>query len=240
MAPDDETQHKAALRDLLEVARRSGESASAQKRHHLVPAFYLKHWADDGKLRVNHADEKKSWITTPRRAATETDYYRIESPDLDPKEIPPLLFEVTLSRVEKWGSDFIDAAIADPIEVLRDDEQRVFFSLYMAFQYVRGRNFRAFSHASMNDYFKLTYGEMTDAGIRHSLQERGQEPTPKAIAEMREFLDGLNSGDITVGPQKASVIGMSGKMVETIGLHLFARQWHIYTVHRSSSPPTNP
>jgi Protein of unknown function (DUF4238) len=230
MAPDDETQHKAALRDLLEEARRSGESASAQKRHHLVPAFYLKHWADDGKLRVNHADEKKSWITTPRRAATETDYYRIESPDLDPKEIPPLLFEVTLSRVEKWGSDFIDAAIADPIEVLRDDEQRVFFSLYMAFQYVRGRNFRAFSHASMNDYFKLTYGEMTDAGIRHSLQERGQEPTPKAIAEMREFLDGLNSGDITVGPQKASVIGMSGKMVETIGLHLFARQWHIYTV----------
>jgi hypothetical protein len=45
-------------------------------------------------------------VTTPRKAATETDYYRIESPDLDPEEIPPLLFEVTFSRVEKWGFGF--------------------------------------------------------------------------------------------------------------------------------------
>jgi hypothetical protein len=169
-------------------------------------------------------------VTTPRKAATETDYYRIESPDLDPEEIPPLLFEVTFSRVEKWGSDFIDAAIADPMDLLRDDEQRVLCAIYMAFQYVRGRNFRAFSRASMNDYFKLTCGEMTDAGITHFLQERGQKPTRKANAEMRHFLDGLNSGDITVGPHKASVIGMSGEMVETIGLHLFARHWRIYTV----------
>jgi hypothetical protein len=100
----------------------------------------------------------------------------------------------------------------------------------MAFQYVRGRNFRAFSHASMNDYFKLTYGEMTHAGIRHFLQEEGQEATPERIAEMRQFLERLNSGDITVGPQKASVIGMSGKLVEEIGLHLFARGWRIYQV----------
>ncbi|MEE3751886.1 DUF4238 domain-containing protein [Mycobacterium intracellulare] len=230
MGPADETEHEAALRELLEEARRSGESASAQKRHHLVPAFYLKQWADDGKLRVTHVDGKRSWVTTPRKAATETDYYRLESPELDPEEVPPLLFEVTLSRVERWGADFIDAAIVDPIQVLSNDEQRVLFSIFMAFQYVRGRNFRAFSHASMNDYFKLTYGEMTDAGITHFLQERGQEPTPKAIAEMRRFLDGLNSGDITVGPQKASVIGMSGQMVETIGLHLFARHWRIYRV----------
>src|ERR1700682_1488163 len=171
MAAGDGTPRKAALRALLEEARRSGESTSAPKRHHLVPAFYLRHWADDGQLRVTHVDEKRSWFTTPRKAATETDYYRIKSPELDPEESPPLLFEVTLSKVERWGADFINAAIADPVAVLRDDEQRVLFSSYMAFQYVRGRNLRAFSHASMNDYFKLTYGEMTHAGIRHFLQE---------------------------------------------------------------------
>lgn len=230
MVADDATLHEEALRALLEEARQSGESASAPRKHHLVPASYLKYWADGEKLRVTNVDEKKSWPATPRKAATETDYYRIESPDLDPEGIPPLLFEVTLSKVERWGADFIDAAIVDQNAVLRDDQQRVLFSIYMAFQYLRGRNFRAFSRAAMNDYFKLTYGEMTDAGVRHFLQKRGRDPTAEAIAEVRRFLDQLNSGDIMVGPQKASVIGMSGKLVETIGLLLFARQWRIYSV----------
>ena len=135
MVADDVSLHQKALRDLLEEARQSGDSLSAQRRHHIVPAFYLKHWADNGKLLVTNVDEGRSWPATPRRAATESDYYRIESPDLDPDEIPPLLFEVTLSRVERWGADFIDAAIADHDTLLRCEEQRVLFSVYMAFQY---------------------------------------------------------------------------------------------------------
>ena len=82
----------------------------------------------------------------------------------------------------------------------------------------------------MNDYFKLTYGEMTDAGIRRYIEDRGREPTDEAIAEVRRFLVQLNSGDVAIGPQKAAVIGMSGQMVETIGLLLFARRWRIYSV----------
>jgi hypothetical protein len=227
---DAASQHEHALRELLDEARQSGQSTSAQRRHHIVPSFYLKRWADDGKLRVTEIDERRSWVTTPRRAAAETDYYRLDSPDLESQEIPPLLFEVTLGRVEQWGADFIEAAGSDPAALLRDDEQRVFFSIYLAFQYVRGRNFRSFSHASMNDYFKLTYGGMTDAGIRRFLKDRGRAPTAEAVAEMRDFLRQLNSGDITVGPQKAAVIGMSGQFVEELGLRLFARHWRIYSV----------
>jgi hypothetical protein len=216
------------MRALLEEARRSGESTSAPRRHHLVPSFYLKHWADDGKVRVINIDERKSFIMTPRKAATETDYYRIESPDLDPEEIPPLLFEVVLSKVERWGADFINAAIGDPVAVLRDDEQRVFFSVYMAFQYVRGRSYRAVARASATDAFKLTYGEITDDGIRHMLQEKGLEHNAENMALFRSFVDQLNSGEIEIGPQQAAVIGMSGKDVEEIGLRLFARGWRIY------------
>ena len=58
-----ETSHEAALRELIEEAPRSGESRSAPRRHHLVPVFYLKQWADDGKIRMTDIDEGKSWVS---------------------------------------------------------------------------------------------------------------------------------------------------------------------------------
>lgn len=230
MSNAGETSHKTALRELLEEARRSGESGSAPRRHHLVPVFYLKRWADEGKIRVNDIDKGKSWVTTPKKAASETDYYRIESPDLDPVEIPPLLFEVSLSKVERWGADFINAAIGDPANAARDDEMRVLFSLYMAFQYVRGRSYRTFIRAAMTDSFKLTYGEITDEGIRHVLREKGLDHNAENMALFRSFVEELNRGDVTVGPQQASVIGMSGKLAEEVGRHLCNRGWYIYQV----------
>lgn len=68
-----------------------------------MPEFYLKHWADGGKLRVTNVDESRSWVTTPNKAAFETDYYRVDSADIDPQEVPPLLFETALSKIERWG-----------------------------------------------------------------------------------------------------------------------------------------
>lgn len=192
MSHRGETPHEKALRELLEEARRSGETRSAARRHHLVPVFYLTRWADSGKIRVTNIDEGKSWVTSPKKAASETDYYRIESPDLDPEEIPPLLFEVTLSKIEQWGADFIEAAVEDPVGTARDDEIRVLFSLYMAFQFVRGRSYRAFASASVTDFFKHTYGEITDEGIRYALREKGLDPAaslpPIAPAVRKTFV----------------------------------------------------
>lgn len=230
MPQEEETPYEVALRKLIEEARRSSESPSAARRHHLVPAFYLKKWADRDRIRVTDIDRAESWVTTPTKAARQTDYYRIESPDLDPQEIPPLLFEVTLSKVERWGADFIAAAIDDPVNVLNDDEMRALFSIYMAFQYVRGRSYRAVAQASATDLFKLCYGEITEEGIRHHLKEKGLEPNPENVALFRSFVDQLNSGDVTVGPQQAAVIGMTGQIAVEAGLHLFARGWHIYRV----------
>jgi hypothetical protein len=227
-----ETRHEAALRELIDEARRSGESRSAARRHHIVPAFYLKHWADGGKIRVTNIDEAKSWVTTPKNAALETDFYRVESPDLDPQEVPPLLFETALSKFEQWGAEFITAAIDDPDKPGREDEMRVRFSLYMAMQYVRGRHFRAVARASATDFLKLKYGELTDKGVRYVLQEKGLEPSQENIAKVRRFADDLNSGDLTLGPDKASLIGISGRMVDKIGVYLFDRGWHIYQVPR--------
>ena len=98
--------------------------------------------------------------TTPKRAARETDFYSLESPDLDPYQVPPLLFETLLSKVQAWGKEFIDAAVADPGFVI-DDELRARFSRYMGFQYVRGRSARWFAEAAANDLIKIKYEDVT-------------------------------------------------------------------------------
>jgi hypothetical protein len=116
----------------------------------------------------------------------------------------------------------------------RDDEQRVLFSVYMAFQYVRGRSYRAFARASATDTFKLAYGEITDEGIRHMLQEKGLEPSAERVAAFRSFVDQLNSGAVTVGPQKAAVIGMSGKLWRRLG-YISSREVGGSTRYRKSS-----
>lgn len=115
------------------------------------------------------------------------------------------------------GCDFINAAIDDPGEPGRDDEMRVRFSLFMAMQYVRGRHFRAVAQASMTDFFKLRYGKMTDEGVRHLLHDKGLEPSQENIDRVRHFADDLQSGDLTLGPDKPSLIGMSGRMVHDVG-----------------------
>ncbi len=228
MPPSQQTRHETALRELIDEARRSGESRSAARRHHLVPAFYLKYWAAGGKIRVTHLDEARSWTSSPKNAALETDFYRVESPDFDPQEVPPLLFETALSKFEQWGADFINAAIDDPAAPGRDDEMRLRFSLFMAMQYVRGRHFRAVAGASMTDFLKLKYGQLTNAGVRHLLQEKGLEHDEQNVARVRRFTEDLNSGELTITPDKAALIGMSGRMVHDVGSYLFDRGWHIY------------
>src|SRR4051794_26435246 len=84
---------------LLEDARRSADQ-SAPRKHHLVPASYLRRWAEGGRIRVTQIEEKNSYLAAPEKAARETDYYRIEAPEISPDEVPPLLFETMLGRVE--------------------------------------------------------------------------------------------------------------------------------------------
>lgn len=128
--------------------------------------------------------------------------------------VPPLLFETALSKIEQWGAQFINAAIADP-DVRIDDESRVLFSIYMAMQYVRGRHFRAVAKASATGYFKLKYGQLTEKGIRHVLPDRGLEIATESIAEVRRFADDLNTDNLALGPSGGHCWGFPDRWSQT-------------------------
>lgn len=85
--------------DLLEQARKN-ESGTPPRKHHLVPASYLRRWAEGGVIRVTDLDDNNSYLCAPEKAARETDFYRIDHPDIPRDEVPPLVFETLLGHLE--------------------------------------------------------------------------------------------------------------------------------------------
>src|SRR5262245_6915050 len=96
---------------LFDRARRA-EHHSVPRKPPLVPNSYLTRWAERGNIRVTRVDDQHSYTTSPGKAARETDYYRLESPDVDPNEVPPLLMEVMLGEVESAAKSTIDRMLA--------------------------------------------------------------------------------------------------------------------------------
>src|SRR5687768_9881753 len=96
------TDEEQELNRMLDRAHKS-----VARKHHLVPEFYLSRWAAEGQLRVTEATSRHTYLTTPSKAAIETDFYRIDAEEVNPKEVPPLLFETLLSDIEGNAAEAI-------------------------------------------------------------------------------------------------------------------------------------
>jgi hypothetical protein len=82
---------------LFEQARKI-EAAHGGRKQHLVPASYLRRWAEDGRVRVTEVETRHSYVAKPEKVGLETDFYRLEADGIDPDEVPPLAMEVLLSE----------------------------------------------------------------------------------------------------------------------------------------------
>ena len=69
-APDETSEEAVAA--LFESARNSEKSAP--RKHHLVPASYLRRWAVHDQIRVTETDSRHSYTPSPEKAARETDF----------------------------------------------------------------------------------------------------------------------------------------------------------------------
>lgn len=213
---------------LLESAKRDQAGGSAPRKHHLVPASYLRRWEEDGKIRVTHVDQKKSHLASAGTAARETDYYRIEAPEVDPEVVPPLLFEKMLGEVEGMSVEIIDTLIEKGPDAL-SPQQRAEFSLFLAFQITRGHSFRVANRLMVEDFFKLKYENVTKDGVRQYLIDADMPSGASDIEAAYATLKEVSSGDLIIQPQDVSIVAESGTLAVQIGEHLFTRNWHKFT-----------
>lgn len=202
------------------------------RKHHLVPASYLRRWAEDGKIRVTVVDEGRSYLSAPGSAARETDYYRLDHPDVDPNEIPPLLIETVLSKLEETASVVVGELLrhGDPRQV--DFSRLAEFAWHLALSITRGKSFRDESREMLADLYRMQFEKVTDEGIKARLRKYGLEPSLEAVAEHRQFLDDVIAGDIVPMQPEAQVIAHAAKAAMPLGEHLLKRTWVVY-----KSPP---
>jgi hypothetical protein len=214
-----------AVTQLFESARRNEKSAP--RKHHLVPSSYLKRWAIDDQIRVTETDNKNSYVTSPDKATRNTDFYSLSSEDLDNDEVPPLLIETMLSRIEGGAKEVIDVLIADGPRVL-DERQALSLVTYLAFQVTRGRSFRRRISSMSNGMMLLMWGNLTDEGIADLIHMGGNEPDEESVRRFRGFIEEWKTGRWEVGPQPAAKVMQAAEQAEKLTFYFLTRPWRIY------------
>ncbi|WP_426504445.1 DUF4238 domain-containing protein [Dactylosporangium sp. McL0621] len=208
---------------LLDRARRAAQNSTP-----LVPNSYLSRWAERGSIRVTRVDDQHSYTTSPGKAARETDFYRLESPDVDPNEVPPLLMEVMLGDVEGAAKTTIDHMLESRSARL-DPEQTAMFAWFPGFQATRGHAYRQTQAHLANELFRLQFGQLTDEGLRQILGKRGRPADDAGVAAARQFIDELNAGTARVTEQQAAMAARSAMSAYDVGQQFLNRHWQIYT-----------
>jgi hypothetical protein len=211
---------------IFESARRNEKSAP--RKHHLVPASYLRRWAIDDRIRVTETDSHHTYTTSPEKAARETDFYSLASEELDNHNIPPLLFETLLSKIEGAAMTCIDLLLEGGPRALSEMDALAFAS-FLAFQITRGRAFRARIMQMANAGLLLMWEHITDAGIAQKLREqRNEEPSEEDVVAIRSFLEEWRAGKWRAGSQQAALVGYAAMMAEPMTMYFLGRPWRIY------------
>lgn len=220
-------RHPPGLEKLLDQARRNEQQPS--RKHHVVPKSYLERWEVRGVLRATAVTSRESHRISARKIARETDFYRIESEDIDAEKIPPLLFETLLGEIEGHAVEAIDVLLEHGFDGFeRDPSLGGWLTLFMAFQLTRGNRYRQEHRAVVNAGMLEIYGHVTDEGIAARIEESGEEPTPEKVAEHRAFIEGWKRGEYFVAPQDAELIGTGASVAGEIAPMIGQRQWLLY------------
>jgi hypothetical protein len=201
---------------MVAEARRM-ELDSAPRKHHLLPASYLKRWEVDGRLRVVDVNSRSNYVTASSKAARDTDFYRIEADGLDPVEFPPLLFEKMLSIVEGGAIPSFEIAITDGIEAMSN------LAAFVAFQIARGRQFRARLMSLASSTYREMHRDVTAEGLRSRLNNA----TDDELSQTMQFVEGIQSGDILVQPQQAQAVWMVGEAATRFMPYLMGFSWYV-------------
>ena len=219
------------VEEFFEKARKL-ETSSPPKKHHLVPEFYLRRWANENdRVRVTNIDDRHSYVVNVEKAARETDFYSLDDPEANPKDLPGLTHEQLLSVAEGWGQDWIRKALdlphlTPPWDGI-DEQITANFAWFLALTATRGRTYRQFDQQSSIGMFRAWVGAHDDDMLRTRLVDHGVEPTAEAMDEHRRFRDRIASGELAITVPRAKSVARSGITARDMVPVLLDRRWAI-------------
>lgn len=192
-------------------------------RHHVVPEFYLKRFADaDERLMVLRRGNPKPFLAKVNRFALLRNFNTITDEDGNPSyEI-----ERRYKRVEDATAPILRTiAERDGIPV---GEPRAILALFMALQSTRTPEFRDLTNLQVEMHAKMLMYGHNDTSLRSMLQAmRGREPTEEEFVEAKQMV--ANIDGITIEATKEYSLGLAWKLaIEGIMPHLWReRFWYL-------------
>jgi len=213
------------IEDFIDQARKLEEGGN--RKQHIVPRSYLSRWSENDQIRVTETSTPKSFVTSPAKAIRETDFYRAESPDIDPDMIPPLFFEKALGELEGRAQPAFEVLISgDPRDL--NPRQALDMGNYLGVQSTRGRSVRTQIQQASNAALSFWLDSMPDHQISQMLKSKGTEATPESVANARIAIDALSQGKIVASPQKPELIARAMEMGLKLWPYFLARRWRVY------------
>lgn len=201
---------------------RTGIQMSEAKRHHYVPRFYLRRFADQKDRLIGHRKSTdKSVQTSSKNVAVETGFYSVEVEGVDGNVVEDALAVAdsetagVLARLDKSGL---------PIS----DDDRVTLAVFIALQLVRTKHHRATTDMAGSFFARLNSKMMTKEQVRAAMEDMGEKLTDAEIeAAMEQAQAGLDDYEITLNSEYVWGLALETAMKEMVP-RLLDRQWHMF------------
>ncbi len=189
------------------------------KRHHFIPAFYLRHFANSkAQVRIYPTHCNKPFFSSSvKNAAVEAGFYTIVSDDSSKASV----LETELAKIEAAAQHAIGHVLSGTPPSVEDRRD---LALFMAIQYSRTPEQRS-QHALMVDAIeKAFYENMTEEWARERLAQIGKEPTPDMVALVLDI--SKNPQKYLFRPHPNDFLAVMVRVaVEGLAPLLFGRHW---------------
>ena len=212
-----------------QVGLRHCEQVSQPRRHHLLPQFYMRAFADDtGRVRVVERGTGREYTTGPANVFVERDYYTVSSVNAEDDHS---LIEGLYSQVETVAAPVFEQLRAGEFPL--EGQDRSEFASFIALQVSRGRSFRTLMDDMTDQMGRMMLSMAADAPPGYWEAKRaaweatgeGPEPPPPPTDEQRRMLREGTTFDIK--PSREHIVEMSFAHLEEMTFVLMAMTWRL-------------
>jgi hypothetical protein len=184
-----------------------------------VPKSYLRRFADESEqIAVVRRDGSKRFVTSIERAAAETDFYAVETPDGRSQDV-----ERMFSQIEGAAHEAIERVLSGTFPPSPEDRERI--AWFVAVQFVRGRDMRQAYTAIIEYFTKLQVVNVSEAQVRATFAKDGKTPTDDEVADVVAFASDPSA--YSIEPSRNWLVSLMLRQPPKLVPMVAARQWQL-------------
>lgn len=190
------------------------------RRHHFVPQFYLRRFADNAErvAVVRLADPARPTVTHVRNAAVIKGFYTV----VDEAGDDTAAVEKLLALVEDAAKPAVERLVHGVL-FPPPDQDRLQVALWLALQYVRDPQSRRRAEALADAAVKLQASLIPDERARDHLRDlHGREPTDE---EVTDLVDGVHQFGWEAVPSQNELVQLMLDSAMRIAPYFYERSW---------------